>query len=156
MIMKIRYMTTVVALSCQVVPWLIPIRHECKMSPFPLLKVLDTLGSTFTPTVPCPPDPPPHASHLGHQASRLQSWPSSSGFYEAAINSLLALHGLLARFTAPMKSGVCVCVFGKAKTVLIITRATLTSSVGASGIRCVYVAWPSLTLWLWSSINLQH
>lgn len=37
-------------------------------------------------------------------------------------------------------------MLGKAKTVLIITRATLTSSVGAGGMRCVYVAWPSLTL----------
>lgn len=72
--LEIRYMTTVVAPCCQVVPWLIPVRHECKVSPFPLLEVLDTHGSTFTPNAPCPPDPPhPHASHLGHQASRLQS-----------------------------------------------------------------------------------
>lgn len=71
--MEIRYTTTVVAPCCQVVPWLV--RRECKMSPFPLLELLDTHGSTFTPTAPCPPDPPPppHASHLGHQASRLQS-----------------------------------------------------------------------------------
>lgn len=72
--LEIRYMTTVVAPCCQVAPWLIPVRHECKVSPFPLLEVLDTHGSTFTPNAPCPPDPPhPHASHLGHQASRLQS-----------------------------------------------------------------------------------
>ena len=66
-------MTTFVAPCCQVVPWLIPLIHECKMSPFPLLEVLDMHGSTFTPTAPFSPDPPTHASHLGHQATRLQS-----------------------------------------------------------------------------------
>lgn len=133
--------------------WVHLIRHEHKVSLFQLLEGFTTHKRTFIPNTSCLLEPSSHASHLRHRASRLPSWPPPHDFMRPPLTPCWPCTACWPDLQQQRSQEY---VWVKAKSVLIITRATLTSPVSAGGLMCVYAVWFLLTLWLWSAINLQH